>query len=286
MRALWERARAPLAALRARAAARRHLAGRTAGDALRRARRLAGQGLRCTLAVLGEDAPDATAAEAAADAYRDLLGRLAGAGLDADVSLKPSLIGLRRHPALCERLLADLLALADPAGVPLWLDMEAWDLVGPSLDLFRRAREAGRRPGLVLQAGLRRSPGDLAALAPLAPDLRVVRGAYAAPPGETVAGAAARDAAFLDLLAAGLAAGGRVGAATHEPALIERALRRLAAAPPDRWELLLLRGAPWRLRESLRRRGLPLRIYLPFGEDAARYLARRRAPDPPPGGAG
>ncbi|MBN2169967.1 MAG: proline dehydrogenase family protein [Candidatus Krumholzibacteriota bacterium] len=286
MKALWERVRAAPAAIRARAAARRHLAGSTAPQALRRARRLAARGIGCTLAVLGEDAAGPSEAEAAAAAYRDLLDRLPRAGVDRDVSLKPSLIGLRRDADLCAGLLADLLARAAAVGADLWLDMEAWDLVGPGLDLYHRARAAGHRPGLVLQADLCRSAGDLRALAPLAPDLRVVRGAYAAPPGESVRDPRARDAAFLDLLAAGLAAGGRVGAATHDPALIERVLGRVAGIPPGRWELLLLHGAPRRLRESLRRRGLPLRIYLPFGVDADRYLARRRGPDPTPGGAG
>ena len=301
----------------ARRMARRFVAGETRADALAAVAALRGTGLRTTVAFLGEHTTDPAEARAAADEYAQLLRELAAAGLDANCSLKLTQLGLQIDPAPAEEGLRAVLAVADEVDGFVRIDMESSDVVDATLDLFERvisqrgARSAERgvgmsaelntsglpaalgaprsafRVGVVIQAYLRRSEGDVRRLLARGAPVRLVKGAYAEPPEVAFPHKADVDAAFVRLARLLLAPEARAAGvypafATHDPALIA-AVGRLArdyGVPADGYEFQMLLGVRRDLQGQIARAGLRLRIYVPYGEHWYPYFMRRLAERP------
>ncbi|HZT53388.1 MAG TPA: proline dehydrogenase family protein, partial [Gaiellaceae bacterium] len=161
--------------------------------------------------------------------------------------------------------------------------MEESARVDATLRLYRRLREAGfENVGAVLQAYLYRSEADLAALLPLAPNLRIVKGAYLEPPDVAYPVKRDVDAAYRRLVEASLAGEGFTAIATHDEALIEHALAvaRERGVPRERYQFQMLYGVRPRLQLELVRRGYEVLVATPFGADWYRYLMRRLAERP------
>ena len=111
-----------------------------------------------------------------------MLDKVAAAGLDAQISVKPTQLGLDLDRALCERNMDRLIERAEQRGNFVWIDMEGSPYVDPTIELFKRARAKSARVGIAIQAYLFRTPKDIEALIPLGPAIRIVKGAYLEPP--------------------------------------------------------------------------------------------------------
>jgi proline dehydrogenase len=262
-----------------RLGAARFVAGETLDEAVLTLRRLNEQGFRTNTTLLGEHVTDQEAAEQVVVQYEEVLRRIAVEGLQTNVALKPTHLGVLLDEELACRNLERLLAEAARLGNFIRIDMEGSALVDVTLRLYRRLRSAGHdNVGAVLQSYLYRSERDLESLLPLRPNLRIVKGAYREPPEVAYPRKADVDAAFRRLVERSVADGGFTAVATHDERLLEHAIG--LGADADRLELQLLYGVRYQLQLDLVRRGQRVLVATPYGPDWYPYLMRRLAERP------
>src|SRR4051794_19462688 len=157
--------------------------GEKVEDALTAAATLVPQRINTILTRLGEGVTRLDEAERVTQHYLDVLDKVKTAGLDAQISVKPTQLGLDLDAAQCQRNLDRICEKGERLGnVPVWIDMENSPYVDPTLALFRKSRERYRGVGLALQAYLFRTAKDVESLIPLGPAIRIVKGAYLEPP--------------------------------------------------------------------------------------------------------
>ncbi len=259
----------------------RYIAGPGLGDAIGVVESLNTQGKRATVDVLGEEIHSAEEAEAIAAAYGDALAAIDEGGLDANVSVKLTGLGLKLDLELCRELLERLVSDAAARGSFVRIDMEDATCVDDTLALYRTLRANGHdNVGIVLQAYLKRTLHDIADLRELRPSVRLCKGIYV-----ESASIAFRDAdvirrSFVASLEALLGGGSRVAVATHDEALITAAVERVAALPPDGYELQMLLGVREARASELVAEGHPLRVYVPYGKRWYEYSLRRLQENP------
>lgn len=273
-------------------AVRRFLPGEELPDAIAAADDLRSDGLRSVLTLLGENVDTAEDAMAVAAAYSRAIEAIAGAGLEADLSVKPTHVGLDLGAEVAEAGLREIVARAGAAGRLVAIDMEASDYVDDTLRLYRRLRTDHQNVGVCLQAYLHRTEEDLAALLPLGPMIRLVKGAYREP--ESVAmprkpdvdeAYLARAAELLDALARDgrrAGAGLRVAFGTHDEKMIGP-VRRMAAdrgLPRDAFEFQMLYGIRRELQRALAREGYVVRVLVSYGDNWFPWYMRRLAERP------
>jgi len=259
----------------------RYIAGSTLEDALRVVRRLNGEGKPATIAVLGEEITRESEARSIAQAYRDVIVALERDGLDSNVSVKPTALGLDLSYALCRENLESVLREAAKSHNFVRIDMEDSSTTSDTLRLYRELREGGfDNVGVVLQAYLRRSLDDVRWLADLEPNVRLCKGIYIEPPSIAFTDADAVRANYVRCLDALVDAGAYVGIATHDEWLIGEALARVQRLEPSRYEFQMLLGVRERRASELVAAGHRLRVYVPFGEHWYQYSLRRLQENP------
>jgi len=266
-----------------RLGASRFVAGETLDDAVPVLRRLNENGLLTNTTLLGEGVRDEAETRAVVLVYRDVLDRVQAEGLRANVALKLTHLGLSIDEELAYRNVAELVEHAAQVGNFIRIDMEESRHVDGTLRIYRRLREGGHaNVGTVLQSYLFRSEDDLAALLPLAPNLRIVKGAYLEPAEIAYPQKRDVDAAYARLLETSLGGEGFTAVATHDEALIEHAISfaRERAIPSGRFQFQMLYGVRPRLQLELVQRGYDVLVATPYGPDWYRYLMRRLAERP------
>jgi proline dehydrogenase len=159
----------------------RFMPGETLDDALGAAQALRDKKIGTVFTHLGENIQDRSEAQQVADHYVEVLKRIREKGLQAEISVKPTQLGLQLSPDLCFEHMNTIIAYAQKDSI-VWVDMEASDYVDATLDLYRRSLAANPNVGICLQAYLHRTKEDLAKLLPLRPSIRLVKGAYNEPP--------------------------------------------------------------------------------------------------------
>ncbi len=258
-----------------------YIAGSTLDDARRVVAALNAEGMRATVDVLGEEIARPDAAEAIARAYRDALAAIAEDGLDANISIKLTGFGLKLDEGLCRDLVYGLVADAGERGTFVRLDMEDSSTTDATLELYRALRADGHdRVGVVLQAALRRTLSDIQALAPLEPSVRLCKGIYVEAPSVAFQEFGEVRSSFVACLDALLESAGPVAIAPHDEWLIERAVERVDAVAPERYELQMLLGVRGDRARELVAGGHPLRIYVPYGKQWYEYSLRRLQENP------
>lgn len=263
--------------------AARYVAGETADDAFAVIRRLNGEGCSATVDVLGEFIHALAEADPTVDAYVDILERIAREGVDANVSIKLSAFGLLIDREAAYLNARRVVARAQELGNFVRIDMEDSACTDATLAIFVRLREEGfSNVGVVLQAYLRRTRADIAALSPLTPSYRLCKGIYVEPPEIAFKDPEEIRASYQEALETMLDAGSPVGIATHDPLLVERALAALArrGTPRSAYEFQMLLGVADGMRRSLVSKGHRLRVYVPFGKDWYGYCVRRLKENP------
>jgi proline dehydrogenase len=267
----------------ARLGGARFVAGETPDTCVAVLRKLNERGLHTNTTLLGESVHDQAQTEAVVAVYESLLTRLVDEGLRANVALKLTHLGLELGEDLAYENVRRLVEHAEALGTFIRIDMEQSAFVDATLDVYRRLRDSGLESvGCVLQSYLYRSERDLEALLPLAPNLRVVKGAYLEPPEVAYPRKSDVDAAYARLLETSLTGGGYTAVATHDERLIEHAIRfaEQAGIGRDRFEFQLLYGVRPNLQLELVRRGFKVLVATPFGPEWYPYLMRRLAERP------
>jgi proline dehydrogenase len=246
-------------------------------------RRLNDQGLHTNTTLLGEDVLEEAAARAVAGEYLAILTRLHEESLRCNVALKLTHLGLDLDEELAYENLERVVARAGELGNFIRIDMEYSALVDPTLRLYRRLREAGHENvGTVLQSYLYRTPEDLESLLPLAPNLRLVKGAYLEPESVAHPRKADVDAAYLRLVERSLTGGGHTAIATHDERMIEHALAFAGreGIGRDRFELQMLYGVRPQLQLDFVARGYKVLVATPYGPEWFPFFTRRLAERP------
>lgn len=268
-------------------AVRRFMPGEQLSDAVAASERLRTDGLRTLLTLLGENVENADDAVTVADAYAAAVEAIAEAGLPADLSVKPTHLGLDLGLEVAEAGLRDIVARAGAAGRLVAIDMESSDYVDRTIELYRRLRADHENVGLCLQAYLYRTAADFASLLPLRPMIRLVKGAYREP--EDVAWPRKRDvdAAFVARAGELLDAvhedpATRIAFGTHDEAMID-AVRSMAAdrgIARDAFEIQMLYGIRGDLQRVLASEGYVVRVLVSYGSQWFPWYMRRLAERP------
>jgi proline dehydrogenase len=208
-------------------------------------------------------------------------------GLNAQVAVKPTHLGLDIDADLAAQHLRQLVSHAEATGSFVWLDMESSPYVDRTLDLFRQLRQRSPRVGVALQAYLHRTAGDVERLLPLGAAIRLVKGAYLEAPAVAFPDKRDVDENFYALAcrllrADAVAAGGLLHVATHDGTLVDR-LRTFIAAhgvPRPAYEFAMLYGIQRPLQTRLVAAGEPLRVLIAYGPHWFPWYMRRLAERP------
>jgi proline dehydrogenase len=261
----------------------RYIAGPELKDARETVRRLNAEGKLATIDVLGEEVSKPEEAAAIVRAYRDVFADITECGLDSNVSVKPTALGLTLGYDLCRANLESVVADAASRGNFVRIDMEDSSTTDDTLRLYRDLRAAGyENVGIVLQAYMRRTVADIQGLAELRPSVRLCKGIYVEPPEIAYRDFDAVRANFVKALEELLASGCYVGIATHDEWLVSEGERLVAEheLAPSEYEFQMLLGVREGLGDGLVRSGHRLRIYVPFGRHWYAYSLRRLQENP------
>jgi proline dehydrogenase len=267
-----------------RATVGRFMPGETMEDALEAAERLAAEGIPVTFTYLGENVETAADAEAVADHYLRLFDLIEGRGLDAEVSVKPTHLGLDLDPEETFQRLRRLAKRSAALGKHLFLDMESVPYVDPTLAIYRRLREEFENTGVCIQAYLHRTPQDVADLLAVDASIRLVKGAYREPGDHVIKNRRTIRATFekLALEVLRLSGGGRLALATHDVPMLAEIERRAAAAGFDKnaYEIQMLYGIRVADQRRLASEGFRVRVLISYGTHWYPWFMRRLAEHP------
>lgn len=282
----WLRERATRTAF-VRRSVSKFMPGERLEDAMAAAAAQQASGIGTIFTKLGENVTRVEEAEAVTQHYLDALDRIQAAGLHAQISVKPTQLGLDLDRELCFANLQRLLDRAAARDNFVWIDMESSPYVDPTLELFRRTRALSPRVGIALQAYLYRTAKDVEALIPLGSAIRLVKGAYLEPPDVAFPKKSDVDENYYTLSCRMLAAdaqhaGGLLHIGTHDPTLADRLAAYIDQqhVPPSAYEYAMLYGIQRPLQERLVRSGRPLRVLIAYGDYWFPWYMRRLAERP------
>ncbi|MDQ4081450.1 MAG: proline dehydrogenase family protein [Actinomycetota bacterium] len=263
--------------------AERYIAGPELDDACRTVKALNERGRMATIDVLGEEVRAREEALALVDHYRHVFDTIREQALDSNVSVKPTGLGLKLDRDFCRENVASIVSCAEERNNFVRIDMEDATTTSDTLAVYRELRAEGlEKVGVVLQARLRRTLDDVAALADLRPSVRVCKGIYLEP--EDIAYQDFQEIRdnFVRIVEALLDAGAYVAVATHDEWLVEQAVRLVDryGLGREEYEFQMLLGVREALGDQLLRAGHRLRIYVPFGQRWYEYSMRRLQENP------
>jgi proline dehydrogenase len=258
--------------------ARRFIAGETLDEAIEAARAIQSRGMGLTLDQLGESVATGDEAEAATCAYLETIGRIVNAGIERNISIKLTQLGLDVDRALCAVNVRRILDAAKGDGFFVRIDMENSPYTQVTLDLFDQLWLDGyRNTGVVLQSALRRTEQDVARMNGLGARVRLVKGAYKEPAAVAYQRKADVDAAYIRLAQALLSGGDYPAIATHDAGIIDE-VKQFASEhgiAGTGFEFQMLYGIRRDLQASLVADGYRMRVYVPFGREWFPYFMRR-----------
>jgi proline dehydrogenase len=262
--------------------ARRYVAGSTLDDALSTVRQLNREGAMATLDLLGEAVSEPERAVAATEEYIRIVEAISATGLDANVSLKPTSLGLTIDRSLCLENIRRIAVCAREHGNFVRLDMEDRTTTDTTLWIYRTLQPELGNLGVVLQAYMRRTLSDIAELASDGANVRLCKGIYVEPRSHAWKGFDAVRLNFLAALEKLLRQNAYVAVATHDEYLVAGAVALIDRfqLPADRYEFQMLLGVAEPLRQILISRGHRLRVYVPYGRDWYAYSLRRLRENP------
>jgi proline dehydrogenase len=267
-------------------ATRKFMPGEHVDDALAAGAALAASGRGLIFTQLGEAISSSGSAVLVRDHYLRLYDQIRTRSLPAQISVKPTQLGLDLSFPECERNLQTLAAKAESTGSALWLDMEDSSYVDRTLELYVALKRLHSSTGIALQAYLRRTPGDLARLMSLKPVIRLVKGAYNEPREKAFAKKSDTDRAYYDLATQMLDAARRDMCTpvfgTHDLGLIARIVDQAAASGvgKQKYQIHMLYGIRDSAQRHLVAEGHMVKTLVSYGSAWYRWYMRRLAERP------
>ena len=255
----------------------RYIAGPSIDDAIRVVTRLNAKGKLATVDVLGEEITSPDEARAIAGQYHDVLARIDDEGLDSNISVKLTGLGLDLDFDLCREIVEAIVSDAHARSNFVRIDMEDSTTTDRTLGLYHELRQLGHENlGAVVQAYLRRTADDVRDL----DNVRICKGIYVEPEEIAYTDYEEVRTNYVRVLDQVLRSGTYVGIATHDEFLIGEALRLVDGVPPDRYEFQMLLGVRSDRADELVAAGHRVRIYVPFGTQWYEYSVRRLQENP------
>jgi proline dehydrogenase len=258
--------------------AKRFVPGETTQIAIAAVRELNALGMSATLDFLGEDVFERDAAIKTRDAYLEMLDAIRSSGVDTNVSVKLTAMGMLVDEDFgfenLSRVVEHARANADPF---VRIDMEGSAVTTQTLRIFERVFATHKNVGPVLQAYLKRTPTDVARAIELGARVRLCKGAYNEPEEIAIKSMPQIRMAYLEMARDLLARGNYPGIATHDHRLIA-AVKQIASEldkKPDEFEFQMLFGCRPHVQRELVEQGYRVRVYVPFGTHWAGYFYRR-----------
>jgi proline dehydrogenase len=264
-------------------ALRQFMPGERLEDALQVAKTLADRGIMTMLTHLGEHVTESDQADEVVSHYMDAYDRIAGMGLDTEISIKPTQLGLELDFEQAAGRVETLAAKAEASGNWLWFDMEASPYVESTLVLFKRVKASHFPVGVCLQAYLHRTPSDIEDLIPLQPGIRLVKGAYKEPSSLAIARRQDIDEAFFRQGARLLQEEGvRLALATHDVTLLDRlgVVADAIGRGKETYEIQMLYGIRMDDQYRYATTGYRIRNLISYGEQWYPWYVRRLAERP------
>lgn len=262
------------------ALAKKFVAGDTLEEAVSVGHDLNQRGFLLSLDLLGEEVHDRESAHGALQEYLECLDRIGAEGLDSNISVKLTQLGLSIDEDLAREAVDRLAVRAGEVGTTLTIDMEDSRFTTQTVDIYADAQSRHGNLGVAIQAYMKRTPADLERLIPLGGHIRLCKGAYVESSEVALKVKAAVDAAYRSQLKTLMGSElTKPAIATHDSDLTDAA-RSLAPQRLNEFEFQMLYGVRTSLQNQLVDDGFPLRIYLPFGSQWYPYLTRRMAERP------
>lgn len=262
--------------------------GETVEEALTAAQTLKPQRINTILTRLGEGVTKLDEAERVTQHYLDVLDKVKAVGLDAQISVKPTQLGLDLDAEQCQRNLDRICEKAERLGnLPVWIDMENSPYVDPTLKLFRKSKERYQGVGIAIQAYLYRTAKDIETLIPLGPAVRIVKGAYLEPAEVAYPRKSDVDENFYTLCCRLMKedaqkTGTLLHIATHDTTLADRLSAYIDAhkVPTSAYEFAMLYGIQRNQQLRLAKEGRRIRVLISYGEYWFPWYMRRLAERP------
>ncbi|HEV8385080.1 MAG TPA: proline dehydrogenase family protein [Candidatus Acidoferrales bacterium] len=263
----------------------RFIAGEHLEDAIRACQELNREHRRISLNHLGENVTTVEEATRVKDGYIEMVRELDHRGIDGNISIKLTQLGLDVKPGgreLCQRLTEEILSAAAELHRDIEMDMEGSPYTDVTLDIFESVRHQRANAGMAIQAYLYRTEKDLERLAPLHPKIRLVKGAYREPKSIAFQKKQDVDANYLRLLDKLLDGRFFAAIATHDPAMLDHARKLITGRKlsQDSYEFQMIYGIRRDLQQEIRGQGHLLRIYVPYGTEWCPYFMRRLSERP------
>ena len=261
----------------------RYIAGEKLDDAIRVMKFLNSKNILGTLDLLGENVSTKEESLLAAQAGEEVLYSIHENQLNANLSVKPTQMGLKIDESFCYSNVRNLLGIARRYNNVVRMDMEDSSTTKATLSLYERLRSEGyENMGVVIQANLRRSEDDVQRLIPMRANVRLCKGAYREPEAIAFKSREEIQRNYLKLLRILLDGKCYVGVATHDDFLVSGAyqyIREMNLQKSD-YEFQMLHGVKIKLRDQIVVDGHRLRIYVPFGQQWYSYSVRRFKENP------
>lgn len=263
----------------------RYIAGEEREAALLRGSGLAKAGYRVTYDQLGEAVSNREEVDAAVEENLRLMEDLVAQDLERNISVKPTQLGLNLDEDFCYTSTARVVEKAREIGAFVRFEMEESETVDGTLRVFAKLRaEYGKHIGIVLQSMLFRTEEDVRQLLTIDQPLnvRVVKGIYVEPHDVAHQDGAEVNASYLRMVRMLAEGGAFIAAATHDEHLVAGVQEVLKEFPDavERTEIQMLLGVREELRQEVRKMGLPVRVYVPYGDAWHKYVVRRLKKNP------
>jgi len=257
--------------------AKRFIAGERIEDAIDAVSRLNAVGMTATLDILGENVKNERAAQAARDDYLRLLERINTSGVDSNVSLKLTQMGLDIGDDFCYDNVKRIVETAKEYDNFVRIDMEGSEYTQRTIDIFRRLRRDFDNVGIVIQAYLLRSEKDIRELSAEGSKIRLCKGAYKEPPSVAFSSKEATNESYLKLMKYLLTEGTYPAIATHDTRMIDETKRFGSenGISNGTFEFQMLYGIRRKLQREIVSSGFSMRVYVPYGTHWLPYFTRR-----------
>ncbi len=257
--------------------AKRFIAGQTLDEALPVVTDMKERGFGTTLDILGESVTNPAEARGMADEYCHVLRVLKEKGLELNMSLKLTQLGLDISEQLCFDNVAKILVEAGKIGAFIRIDMEGSVYTQRTLDMVKRWHEIYPNCGVVIQAMLKRSSKDVEDLLEKNIGIRLCKGAYKEPAEIAFPDKRDVDEQYDILMNRLIGSGIYNGIATHDERLINKAKEYAQNYDigRERFEFQMLLGIRRDLQQQLVKEGWRVRVYVPYGSAWLPYTLRR-----------
>ncbi len=265
-----------------RGVSRRFVAGEALDEAVQATQVLNKRGIRAALDLLGENVSDEKEARAAAQNYIDALNCIQQSGIDANISIKLTALGLDISQDLCEQNVQAILEHAQQQGIFVCIDMEGAAYTEQTVNIALRMHKQFEQVGTVIQSYLHRSKRDIEHLIAEGVRVRLVKGAYKEPADIAFQQKSEVDQNYVQLMLMLLARGNYPAIASHDESIINAATTfvRDHGISKKAFEFQMLYGIRRDMQEKLEQQGYDMRVYVPYGSQWYPYLMRRMAERP------